>query len=501
MEENGKENVLSNFVKNILDENDHCFHLFVKPTFRKKHAISPPTLFEIFKKHIGIDSAGIVAITKLRYNNWKVSIDTMGEAPEVLEKLGRSQVIEDLVSISPWKTAPPQKNTIRVGFVNFPIAKKHDKEIMLSSIKDLAGVFGNIQHVSPLNVSPNSFDIWYLNEFPKELIGKTEIRFRGKFLCSIRKNNNFCQKCSAKGHTIFFCPFKNQDQEIPQDIKKAIEEEKTTFGRKNKFRKDKSRSRYTNPNTRSNTRGNETTQDQSNATYNNYSTSASNNPINTAKQVPTNMNKRNGSNQTTLEKFVKNVTSDTSSTPQNTKRYREKGNNSPGANSPPNKTQAVMDLTNDKPVKPVSTKLTTPTTGETPPPTMSYTSSSPATTATPPSTFATPPSTDITTATPSIHLTPSSSTESTSQKKSKATPSPSNKSNKDKATPPPSNKSNKDKAAYNQKKKTAKKPKKNEENTEEEQNSDEENNLPSTDPQNIDYEGRSVVRNRIIDYN
>ena len=460
-------------MKNILDENDHCFHLFVNPTFRKRRAISPPTLFEIFKKHFAI-------------------------------------------SISPWKRAPSQKNTIRVGFVNFPVAKKHDKETMLSSIKELAGVFGNIQHVSPLNVSPNSFDIWYLNEFPKELIGKTEIRFREKFLCSIRKNNNFCQKCSAKGHTIFFCPFKNQDQEIPQDIKKAIEEEKATFGRKNKNRKDKNHSLYTNSNTRSNTRGNENTQDQSNSTYNNFSASPSNNPVNIAKPVSTNMKKRNVSNQRTLEKFIKNVVPDTSSTPQNlnAKRYREKGNTSPGAISPPNKNQALIDITNEKPVKSGLTKSMTPKTVVSPSPTVSYTTTSPVTTATPPSTFAsTPQSSDTTTETPSTNSTPPSSIESTLQKKSKATPLPPNKSNKDKSTPSTSNKS-KDKATTSQKKKTLNKSKKSEENTDDEQNSDEEDNLPSTDqdPQNVDQNPQinvifepnrvySVVKNRKITHN
>ena len=179
--------------------NDQCFHLFVKPTFNKRRSISPPTLFEIFRKYIGIDPTDIVAITKLRRNNWKVSVDTMGESPETKEKLGRSHVIEDLVSISPWKTAPPHKNTIRVGFVKLPIAKKKEKENMLSSIKELASVFGNVQNITPLNVSPNSFDIWYLNEFPREFIGKTEIRYQDKFLCSIRKNNNFVRNVRRKG--------------------------------------------------------------------------------------------------------------------------------------------------------------------------------------------------------------------------------------------------------------------------------------------------------------
>ena len=229
------------------------FPLICQPTFNKRRSINP--LRPCSRSYIGIDPTDIVAITKLRRNNWKGSVDTMGESPETKEKLGRSHVIEDLVSISPWKTAPPQKNTIRVGFVNFPIAKKKEKENMLSSIKELASVFGNVQNITPLNVSPNSFDIWYLNEFPREFIGKTEIRYQDKFLCSIRKNNNFCQKCSAKGHTILFCPFQNQ--EIPQETKKAIEEEKITFGRNNKNRKGNNRFYSTNPKARSNSGENE----------------------------------------------------------------------------------------------------------------------------------------------------------------------------------------------------------------------------------------------------
>ena len=309
---------------------------------------------------------------------------------------------------------------------------------MLSSIKELASVFGNAQNITPLNVSPNSFDIWYLNEFPREFIGKTEIRYQDKFLCSIRKNNNFCQKCSAKGHTILFCPFQNQ--EIPQETKKAIEEEKITFGRNNN-RKGNNRFHSTNPKARSNSRENENSHEQANFTDKNNVTSSSSS--NSAQSVPTNTAKK-PSNQTRIEQFAKNVNIDISSTPHNSKfkRFREKGNLSPEGRSPPNKFQAFTETTkegtspnsaNVKPVKIATTTSSSPIITATPTlivtsvsstPEMPATSSS-TNTVTPTSTISATPTPAITeTPTPIITATPTSTITATPTPTFTATPTP-----------------------------------------------------------------------------